>query len=135
MDQVARFQETPRELAIFDEELAEAGWWPSVAEASALAYMEGSWLHRDLALLFFSDDGPPQTFWRDIGPFLPPRNAYILRPADLPGRGRGGPHRAGPAPRRGPGGRGRRRGLGHDSSRRSRTMTAAAANSRWPPQG
>jgi len=67
MDQVARFQETPRELAIFDEELAEAGWWPSVAEASALAYMEGSWLHRDLALLFFSDDGPPQTFWRTSG--------------------------------------------------------------------
>jgi len=36
MDQVARFQETLRKLAIFDEELAEAGWWPRLAEASAL---------------------------------------------------------------------------------------------------
>ena len=28
--------------------------------AGARAYMEGSWLRRDLALLFFSGDGPPE---------------------------------------------------------------------------
>jgi alkylhydroperoxidase/carboxymuconolactone decarboxylase family protein YurZ len=36
MDQVARFQETLRRLAIFDEGFAEAGLRPSLVEASVL---------------------------------------------------------------------------------------------------
>jgi len=36
MDQATRFQEILRRLAIFDEGLAEAGWGPSLADASAL---------------------------------------------------------------------------------------------------
>jgi 4-carboxymuconolactone decarboxylase len=36
MDQTARFQETLRRLAIFDEGFARAGWGPSPAETSAL---------------------------------------------------------------------------------------------------
>jgi alkylhydroperoxidase/carboxymuconolactone decarboxylase family protein YurZ len=36
MDQAARFQETLRRLAIFDERLAEAGLGPSLVQASAL---------------------------------------------------------------------------------------------------
>ena len=48
-----------------------AGRWPGCGKAGvtdttelfcagARAYMEGSWLRRDLALLFFSGDGPPE---------------------------------------------------------------------------
>jgi 4-carboxymuconolactone decarboxylase len=36
MSQAARFQETLRRLAIFDERFAEAGTWPGTAEAPAL---------------------------------------------------------------------------------------------------
>lgn len=89
-------------------------------------------------------------FWRDIGPYLPPRNAYLLLhytiyfngrwhrpgadcPVHLPRHGRGDPWRAGLVPIRGYGARRCRRGCGRRRPRRSHTIASGPSGARRRP--
>ena len=66
--------------------------------AGARAYMEGSWLRRDLALLFFSGDGPPEfeVLKRRRGQRVGGPERRPARPVGFPGGPavRGGAHLA-----------------------------------------
>ena len=83
------------------------------------------------------------TFWRDIGPYLPPRNAYILLHHTIYFNGHGttqaltvlliylgvaaaDPRRARLVPLRAPGARRRHRGRGHGRPHRSHAMSTPA---------
>ncbi|MGP0025845.1 MAG: hypothetical protein ACLPKE_21180 [Streptosporangiaceae bacterium] len=84
------------------------------------------------------------TFWQHLGPYLPPRNAYILLHHTIYFNGhgttealtvlliylvvrRGDPRRARLVPLRAPGARRRHRGRGHGCPYRSRAMSTPAA--------